>query len=119
MLAVLAGCAGFAPFVLAHALAARSGLELVWAAIVVWIAVRVLLRAAYRIDVRGETVEFRMLLWRRTAPLRHVRWIRAGRGFAVVRLRRGTVHVYGAVDGWDAFVTSVRRANRRARVFRT
>jgi hypothetical protein len=119
MLLVLSGCAAFSPVVLAHAVYSRSWLELSWAVIVVWFFCSTVWRAAYRIDVRHDTVEFRSILWRRSVPLRHVRWIRCGRGFAVVRLRGRTVHVYGAVTGWDEFVDRVRRANRRVRVFRT
>jgi hypothetical protein len=119
MLLVLAACAVFAPLVVAHALSARAWWELGWAAVVIWLFCGAAWRAAYRIDLLSETVEFRSILWRRRVPLRHVRWIRASDGFAVVRLRRGTVHVYGAVDGWDDFVRRVRRANARVRVFRS
>lgn len=117
MLLVLAGCATFAPVVVAHAVSTRRWWELGWAAVVVWFLCSVLWRAAYRIDVRADRVEFRSILWRRSVPLRHVRWIRSGRGFAVVRLRCATVHVYGAVEGWDDFVRNVRAANRRVRIF--
>lgn len=119
MLLVLAACAIFAPVVLAHAVSTRSWWELGWAAVVIWLFCGGAWRAAYRIDVRSGTVEFRSLLWRRSVPLQHVRWIRAGRGFAVVRLRRGTVHVYGTLEGWDDFVRCVRRGNARLRVFRS
>jgi hypothetical protein len=119
MLLVLAACTAFSPFVLTHAIATRSWLELGWAAVVIWIFCRTVWRAADRIDIHNETVEFRGLLWRQIVPLRHVRWIRSGRGFAVVRLRGGTVQVYGPVEGWDDFVIRARRANARLRVFRT
>jgi hypothetical protein len=119
MLLVLAACAAFSPFVLTHAISNRSWLELGWAAVVIWIFGGTVWRAAYRIDLQNELVEFRGLLWRQVVPLRHVKWIRCGHGFAVVRLRRGTVHVYGAVEGWDDFISRARRANARLRVFRT
>jgi hypothetical protein len=119
MLLVLAACTAFSPFVLTHAISNRSWLELGWAAVVIWIFGGTVWRAAYRIDLQNELVEFRGLLWRQVVPLRHVKWIRCGHGFAVVRLRRGTVHVYGAVEGWDDFISRARRANARLRVFRT
>jgi len=119
MLLVLAACTAFSPFVLTHAISTRSWLELGWAAVVIWIFGGTVWRAAYRIDLQNELVEFRGLLWRQVVPLRHVKWIRCGHGFAVVRLRRGTVHVYGAVEGWDDFISRARRANARLRVFRT
>jgi hypothetical protein len=119
MLVVLAACTVFAPVVLAHALWTQSWWELGWALVVVGVFLGALWRAAYRIDVRAGTVEFRSILWRRAVPLRQVRWIRSSPGFAVVRLRRGTVHVYGTVAGWDDFVGRVRSENRRVRVFRS
>jgi hypothetical protein len=114
MLAVLVGCVAFVPFAVA------SGLRLafVWAALVGWLVCSALWKAAYRIDVSGDTIEFRTLLLRRSFPLGHVRWVRGSRSFAVVRLRHATLHLYGAVGDWDDFVASVRRANRRARFFR-
>jgi hypothetical protein len=119
MLLVLAACAVFSPFVLRHAISTGSWLELGWAAVVIWIFCRTVWRAAYRIDIRNEMVEFRGLVWRQILPLRDVRWIRCGRGFAVVRLRRSTVYVDGAGEGWDDFVSRARRANASLRVFRT
>ena len=117
MLLVLMGCAVFAPVVVAHALSTRSWWQLGWAALVVWFSCSVVWRAAYRIDVRGDRLEFRSMLWHRSVRVRDVRWIRTGRGFAVIRLRRATVHVYGPAEGWDEFVGYVRTANRRVRVF--
>ena len=119
MLLVLAACTAFAPFVLAHAVSTRSWWELGWALVVICFFLSAVWRAAYRIDVQRGTVEFRSILWRRSVPLRHVRWIRSGPGFAVVRLRRGTVHVYGTVAGWEDFVGRVRNANTRVRIFRS
>jgi hypothetical protein len=120
MLVVLAGCVGFAPFLLGHALVSRSPFELAWVAIVVWFSCSTISRAAYRIDLAGETVEFRSILRRRRATLDQIRWIRHGRsGFAVVRLERGVVLLYGRVAGWHDFVRSVKRTNASARIFRT
>jgi hypothetical protein len=67
MLLVLSGCAAFSPVVLAHAVYSRSWLELTWAVIVVWFFCSTVWRAAYRIDVRHDTVEFRSILWRRVS----------------------------------------------------
>jgi hypothetical protein len=118
MLIVLAGCAAFAPVAVWFAVAARQPLVLAWSAIVAWLIGTTLWRAAYRIDVTAETIEFRTLLRRRRFPIRHVRWIRGSRSFAVIRLRHATLHVYGAVDNWSSLVESVYRANHRVRVFR-
>ena len=114
MLAVLAGCVAFVPFAVSSGL--RLGLA--WAALVLWLVCSVLWKAAYRIDVSGDTIEFRTLLLRRRFPLRHVRWVRGSRSFAVVRLRHATLHLYGAVGDWDGLIASMRQANRRVRIFR-
>lgn len=114
MLAVLTACVAFVPFALASGLSSAF----VWAALVAWLVCSVLWKAAYRIDVSGDTIEFRTLLLRRRFPLRHVRWMRASRGFAVVRLRHATLHLYGGLGDWNDFVASIRSANRRVRIFR-
>jgi hypothetical protein len=118
MLLVLAACAAFSPFVLAHAISAQSWIELVWVGVVLWFWCNTIWRAVYRIDVTNDTVEFRSILWRRRALLSQIRWIRSGgSGFAVVRFEGGTVQLYGPVDGWQDFVTRVRRANPAFRFF--
>ena len=119
MLLVLAACAAFSPFVLGHAISSRSWLELAWVAVVFWFWCATIWKAAYRIDVTNDTVEFRSILWRRRALLHQIRWIRhSASGFAVVRFEGGSVLLYGAVDGWQDFVQRVRDANDSTRVFR-
>ena len=118
MLLVLAAATAFAPFVLGHAISTRSWFELIWVAVVVWFWLATIWRAAYRIDVTADAVEFRTILWRRVIPVSRLRSIRArGAGFAVVRFRGGRVDLYGIVDGWDEFVARVTAANRHLRVF--
>jgi hypothetical protein len=120
MLLVLAGCAAFALYLLGHAFSSGSWIELAWVSIVLWLWCSTIWRTAYRIDVAGETVEFRSILWRRRFSLHEIRWIRYGRsGFAVVRLRGSVVPLYGNVDGWDDFLRRVKRMNGAARIFRT
>jgi hypothetical protein len=117
MLLVLAAATAFAPFVLGHAISTRSWSELIWVAVVVWFWCSTIWRAAYRIDVTADTVEFRSILWRRAIPLSRLRSIRGrGSGFAVVRFRGGRVDLYGTVNGWDEFVTRVTAANRHVRL---
>jgi hypothetical protein len=119
MLLVLGACAVFSPFVLGHAISSRSWLELVWVGVVLWVWWSTVWSAAYRIDVENDTVEFRSILWRRRVSLSQIRWIRStGPAFAVVRFEGGTVQLYGAVDGWDDFVSQVRCANPALRLFR-
>jgi hypothetical protein len=119
MLLVLAACAAFSPFALGHAISSRSWFELVWVAVVLWFWCATIWKAAYRIDVTNDTVEFRSILWRRRALLNQIQWIRHGSsGFAVVRFEGGTVLLYGAVEGWQDFVTRVKAANESAQVFR-
>jgi hypothetical protein len=120
MLLVLAGCTAFALYLLGHASSSGSWFELAWAGIVLWLWCSTIWRAAYRIDVRGDVVEFRSILWRRRFSLHEIRWIRYGRsGFAVVRLEGGVIPLYGSVDGWDDFLRRVKRVNATAQVFRT
>jgi hypothetical protein len=118
MLLVLAACAVFAPFVLGHAISSRSWFELLWVGIVLWFWCKTIWKAAYRIDVLNDAVEFRSILWRRRAALSQIRWIRHSASFAVVRFEGGSVLLYGAVEGWQDFVRCVRAANGSARVFR-
>jgi hypothetical protein len=119
MLVVLAACAAFAPFVLGHAISSRSWFELVWVAVVLWFWCTTIWKAAYRIDVTSDSVEFRSILWRRRSSLSQIRWIRHGAsGFAVVSFEGGSVVLYGAVRGWQDFLRRVRDANASVRVFR-
>jgi hypothetical protein len=117
MLLVLSAATAYSPFVLGHALSARSWFELVWVGVVLWFWCSTIWRAAYRVDVTADTVEFRSILWRRSIPVSRLRSIRGrGSGFAVVRFRGGRVDFYGTVEGWDEFVTGVRAANRHVNV---
>jgi hypothetical protein len=117
MLLVLAAATAFAPFVLGHAISARSWFELIWVAVVFWFWFSTIWRAAYRIDVTDDTIEFRSILWRRAIPVGRLRSIRArGSGFAVVRFRGGRVDLYGTVERWDEFVARVTAANRHVRL---
>jgi hypothetical protein len=119
MLLVLAACAAFSPFVLGHAISSRSWFELLWVGVVFWFWCATIWKAAYRIDVTNDTVEFRSILWRRRALLNQIRWIRHGAsGFAVVRFEGGSISLYGAVEGWQDFVKRVKDANGSVRVFR-
>ncbi len=112
MLLVLAALTAFSPFVLAHAISSGSWFELIWVAVVLWFWFTTIWRAAYRVDVAGDTVEFRSILWRRGTHLSQIRSIRArGPRYVIVRFEGGRAELYGAIDGWHDFVKRVKAAN--------
>jgi hypothetical protein len=112
MLVVLAAFTAFSPFVLGHAISSGSWFELFWVAVVLWFWLTTIWRAAYRIDVAGDTVEFRSILWRRRTPLKQIRSIRArGPRYVIVSFEGGRAELYGAIDGWHDFVKRVKSAN--------
>jgi hypothetical protein len=112
MLAVLTILAAFTPFVLGHAISSGRWFELVWVAIVLWLWITTIWRAAYRFDVSGEGVEFRSILWRRRTRLDEIRSIRAlGPRYVVIKFDGGRAELYGTIDGWHDFVNRVKAAN--------
>lgn len=85
---------------------------MIWLAILAWFWFNALFRFAYRIDVSGDTVEFKTLARRRATRLSRIRSIRSGNvGSVVVRFEGGRVDIAGALDGWHDFVTRVKEAN--------
>ena len=79
---------------------------------IAWFWYFALFRAAYRIRVAGDGVEFRSLARRRRTPLGAVRSIRSRQiGTATIRFDGGRVDILGSLDGWHDFVNRVEAAN--------
>jgi hypothetical protein len=118
MLTVLVGLTAFAPLVLWKALHGdHPWFDLIWLGILVWFWFNALDRVAYRIDLRGDAVEFRSIAHRRRTSLERIESITSRQGGVVtVRYEGGRVDLVGALDGLHDFISRVEAANPAVRL---
>jgi hypothetical protein len=100
-----------APLILRDAVRSHSWFVVVWLGILAWFWFNVLFRAAWRIEVDGDSVEFRTLVRRYRTRLTRIRSIRSSSQISTVRWDTGRVDLWGSFDGWLDFVNEVRAAN--------
>ena len=112
MLLVLVILTAFSPVVALSFLRSGGWFNLIWLAVLGWFWFNALVRTVYRIDLRGDMVQFKTLATRKETRVDRIRSIRsASVGYVTIRFEGGRVDVVGALDGWHDFVSRVKDGN--------